>query len=395
MFHIGLTGNVASGKSTVARLFAAWGATLVEADQLVREVQQPGSSTLLAIAERFGTDVLDVSGALDRVALRRRVMGNEVGLAHLNAIVHPAVQQRRAELVARAHERGDLIVVSDIPLLFEVLDPAEFDVVVLVDAPEDLRRERLVELRGLTAHDADRMIASQQPSDTKRSRSHEIIDNTGTLADLERAAWDAWRSLRAQAAVHAVTTPGALLAVVAHPGDAALTMGGTLARYTDAGHDTYVVSATNEVPPEVSVGEHTALGLSTGGLTSDDAQAETALAEIVRRLSPAIILTLDPQRFGGHPDHRVVHTWATQAAGSAHVLSRVPDDTAASRGAIGVDVRPWGDIALQLEATVDDHCNLLDQLHGRSTSFAGREWFEIPDAETGLGWDLFEVARRG
>src|SRR5215831_6027133 len=129
MLNVGLTGNIASGKSTVVDLFRRWGATIIDADVLAREAQAPGSAVLAAIAKKFGANVLARDGSLDRAALRAKVIGDDAALAALNAIVHPAVQQRRQELVRVAAARGDAIIVNDIPLLFEVLDPAQFDTV--------------------------------------------------------------------------------------------------------------------------------------------------------------------------------------------------------------------------------------------------------------------------
>lgn len=200
MLNVALTGNIASGKSTVIDFFRAWGATIIDADVLAREAQAPGSAVLASIAKRFGADVLAPDGTLDRAALRAKVMGDDPALSALNAIVHPAVQQRRLELLRAAAERGDAIVVNDIPLLFEVLDPAQFDVVVLVDAPPAVRRARLRALRGLSNQDADRMIAAQMPAERKRAQSHFIIENTGTLAELERHARAVFAALRKQAA---------------------------------------------------------------------------------------------------------------------------------------------------------------------------------------------------
>lgn len=195
MLNVALTGNIAAGKSTVADLFRAWGAVVIDSDELVRAAQAPGSPVLAAIAARFGADVLLADGSLDRARLRGKVMGNPDALATLNAIVHPEVFRRRAALVQEAAARGERIVVSDIPLLFEVADPAAFDAVVLVDAPVALRRERLVATRGLSAEEADRMIASQLPTDAKRARSDYIIENAGHLADVKQAARAVWESL--------------------------------------------------------------------------------------------------------------------------------------------------------------------------------------------------------
>jgi dephospho-CoA kinase len=164
MLSVGLTGNIGAGKSTVARWLREWGATLIDADELVREVQLPGSDTLRAIAREFGDDILQPDGSLDREVLRTRAMRDAQALNALNEIVHPAVQQRRAERALLAEERGDCLLVNDIPLLFEVLDPTSFDVVILVDAPEALRRERIMRERGLSQEIAERMIAAQMPA---------------------------------------------------------------------------------------------------------------------------------------------------------------------------------------------------------------------------------------
>ena len=216
MLNVALTGNIASGKSTVVDLFRKWGATIIDADALAREAQAPGTAVLAAIAKRFGADVLGTGGTLDRAALRGKVMGDDAALGALNAIVHPAVQQRRLELQRVARERGDAIVINDIPLLFEVLDPAQFDVVVLVDAPVAVRRARLRALRGLSNQDADRMIGAQMPAERKRLQSHQIIENTGTLAELEEQARRVFDTLRQQAARTGVhnESPGQRLVLV-------------------------------------------------------------------------------------------------------------------------------------------------------------------------------------
>jgi dephospho-CoA kinase len=199
MLNVALTGNIASGKSTVAELFRSWGATLIDADRLVRDVQAPGSPVLRAIAARFGQELIDPAGMLDRPALRRRVMGDPAALAELNRMVHPDVLRRRLALEREARSRGDRIVVSDIPLLFEAADPSAFDVIVLVDAPPSVRRERLLAQRGLTADEADRMLAAQAPTGPKRERSTFVIDNDGDRARLEARARAVWTELLARA----------------------------------------------------------------------------------------------------------------------------------------------------------------------------------------------------
>ncbi len=201
MIHVALTGNIAAGKSTVAEHFRRWGATLIDADDLTRQAQAPGSRVLREIAARFGADVIAPDGALDRARLRARVMEDPKERRALEAIVHPAVQAARAAALAVAQQRGDRIVVSDIPLLFEVLDPASFGAVVLVDAPEAERRTR-IRARGLDDASTDAMMAAQLSSAGKRAwrggpdnRGVLLIENGGDLAALERRTREVWEQL--------------------------------------------------------------------------------------------------------------------------------------------------------------------------------------------------------
>ena len=199
MLSIALTGNIGAGKTTVAELFRSWGATIIDADQLVRAAQAPGQPTLARVAERFGPELIRADGTLDRAGLRAKVLADAGALADLNRIVHPEVHRRRKQLLHEAQARGDRIVVSDIPLLFEAVDPAEFDAVVLVDAPEPLRRARLLASRAVSPDEIDRLIRAQLPSGTKRARSDYVIDNEGTLEELERTALVVWKALLARA----------------------------------------------------------------------------------------------------------------------------------------------------------------------------------------------------
>jgi dephospho-CoA kinase len=194
MLNIALTGNIASGKSAVLDLLRQWGAATTDADAIVHELQQPGGPVLAAIVARFGPRVLQADGSLHRVLLRSLVFADDDARRDLERIVHPAVRARQAELTSAARGAGAPVIVHDIPLLFESADPEAFDRVVLVDAPEAVRRDRLVRLRGLEPALADRLIASQLPAAGKRARSHHIIENDGELALLEartRVVWDA------------------------------------------------------------------------------------------------------------------------------------------------------------------------------------------------------------
>jgi dephospho-CoA kinase len=194
MMMIGLTGNIASGKSTVAHLFAARGATIVDADALSRRAVEPGTPALRSIVARWGTGVLSPDGSLDRAALRHVVFDRPDELEALNAIVHPEVGRLRDEEIAEASARGDRVVVCDIPLLFERRLADSFTRIVLVDAPRPIRLERLMRDRGLSQEEAVQMIAAQMPAELKRARADFVIENAGTreqLADRVREVWDA------------------------------------------------------------------------------------------------------------------------------------------------------------------------------------------------------------
>ena len=197
MLHLALTGNIASGKSTVAALLAAHGATIIDADLLARDAVRPGTDALDAIVDRFGPSVLQADGTLDRPALRQRVFRDPVAREALNAIVHPAVSQRRDAQLADARRRGDAVVISDIPLLFEVGLDQGFDGVILVDAPETERLERLRHDRGLSRDEAQAMIDAQWPSARKRSGATWIIDNDGPREHLPARVAELWQTIQA------------------------------------------------------------------------------------------------------------------------------------------------------------------------------------------------------
>src|SRR6266478_7169190 len=207
MIRIGLTGNIASGKSDVARMLADRGATIIDADELAREAVEPETQALKDIIKRWGKDVLNQDGGLDRKALRHIVFADQDELDALNRIVHPGVTRLRDREIARARERGDQIVVCVIPLLFERNLVEEFDAIVLVDAPRPLRLERLVTTRGLEETDAMNMIASQMPAELKRARADFVIENDGSLDKLERDVDALWSSLQRNAAGEETNTP--------------------------------------------------------------------------------------------------------------------------------------------------------------------------------------------
>ena len=193
--HIGLTGNIASGKSSVAHQLEALGATIIDADQLAREAVLSGTPGFDAVVEEFGRSVVLPSGELDRAAIRQRVFTDPQSRDVLNGIVHPIVGRLRDIRFAEATARGEKVVISDIPLLFEVGLEHAFDGILLVDAPPSVRRERLVRDRGLSPADAYAMIAAQWPSDRKRSLATWVIDNDGTREQLHSRVALVWHAI--------------------------------------------------------------------------------------------------------------------------------------------------------------------------------------------------------
>jgi dephospho-CoA kinase len=198
MRYIGLTGNIASGKTAVAELFAEHGATIIDADLLAREAVAPGTSALQHIVTRWGPEVLAEDGSLDRTALRHIVFGDRTQLDALNDIVHPEVAALRDARMSEARARGDNVVVYVVPLLFERNLADDFDAIVLVDAPRELRLERMLQSRTVSPEDARNMIASQMASELKRARADIVIENTGSVEELRRRVDAAWEQLTAR-----------------------------------------------------------------------------------------------------------------------------------------------------------------------------------------------------
>lgn len=184
MALIALTGGIASGKSTIARRLVGLGAQVVDADQIVRDVQRPGSPVLADIEAAFGSGVIRPDGELDRAALGALVFGDEAARQRLNAIVHPAVRAESARRFAAASaDDPDATVVYDVPLLVEARVDDPWDLVVVAHAPSDVRMRRLVELRGLREDEAAARIAAQVSDDRRLAIADVVIDTAGSLED--------------------------------------------------------------------------------------------------------------------------------------------------------------------------------------------------------------------
>nr|WSZ95476.1 dephospho-CoA kinase [Streptomyces sp. NBC_00857] len=198
MLRLGLTGGIGAGKSEVSRLLASYGAVLIDSDRIAREVVEPGTPGLTAVAAEFGPEVLTADGALDRPKLGGIVFGDPERLRALNAIVHPLVRARSAELEAAAGP--DSIVVHDVPLLVENGMAALYDLVVVVDASPGTQLDRLVRQRGMAESEARRRMAAQATREERRAVADVVIDNDGPLEQLEPQVRAVWQELRERAA---------------------------------------------------------------------------------------------------------------------------------------------------------------------------------------------------
>ncbi len=198
MFLIGLTGGIASGKSTVAKRWVEHGAIEIDADQLAREVVEPGREGLRQIVETFGKDVLQADGSLDRATLGSLVFGDELKRLALNAIVHPLVKERSKEILAGLPE--DAIAIYNVPLLVEANVDHDFDLVVTVEAPEDEQIIRLVKNRGMTDSEARARISSQAKPVERAAVADVILNSNQDINLLLRDADQLWHEIETKAA---------------------------------------------------------------------------------------------------------------------------------------------------------------------------------------------------
>ncbi|WP_141922854.1 dephospho-CoA kinase [Haloactinospora alba] len=197
MLRVGLTGGIGSGKSEVSGCLAAHGALVIDADQIAREVVEPGTPGLDEVVAEFGTDVLTPEGTLDRPKLGEIVFADRERLERLNGIVHPRVGERTEELMEQAPP--DAVVVYDVPLLVENELQAMYDVVVVVDTPEDAQIQRVMTNRDMTEEQARARVRAQAPRERRRAAADIVIDNSGGLDDLSRQVADVWERLRKRA----------------------------------------------------------------------------------------------------------------------------------------------------------------------------------------------------
>ena len=200
MLRVGLTGGIGSGKSAVSERLAARGAVIIDADKAARAVVEPGTPGLARVAETFGPGVLREDGSLDRPKLAEIVFADEAARTKLNAIVHPLVHDymRAAEQAAVAAAGDNAVIIHDVPLLAEGGRGSEFDLVIVVDVPPEIQVERLA-ARGMPEEQARARMAAQATREQRLAVADIVIDNSGTLADLDRRVSEVWTELQARA----------------------------------------------------------------------------------------------------------------------------------------------------------------------------------------------------
>ncbi|WP_111720001.1 dephospho-CoA kinase [Homoserinimonas sp. OAct 916] len=199
MYLIGLTGGIAAGKSTIAARLASHGAVIIDADQVAREVVEPGTAALEQIVQTFGPGMVRADGTLNRAALGSHVFQNADALSQLNQIVHPAVRRRTAQLIARASAVDpDAIVVYDVPLLVEAAIEIPFDLIVVAHAPAETRVKRLVTLRGMSEADARARVLAQAGDDQRLAVADVVIDTGDTKQHTLTQTDELWQRVRSR-----------------------------------------------------------------------------------------------------------------------------------------------------------------------------------------------------
>lgn len=196
MLKVGLTGGIASGKSTVAAMFAELGARLIDTDVIAREVVAPGGLVLQRIVETFGREALDENGELDRQKLREKIFNDQQDRQKLNEIVHPAVAEKvQTELDGIERENPQAVALVDVPLLYETGTMNRYDAVVVVYVPPQVQVQRLMARDGVSRKAAEQSLKAQMPLEEKRKKAQFVVDNSGTLQETRKQVRAVWQAL--------------------------------------------------------------------------------------------------------------------------------------------------------------------------------------------------------
>lgn len=365
MIRIGLTGTLGAGKSTVGDLFEAWGAWRIDADRLARRAVEPGTPGHAAVLERFGDRARADDGTIDRAALRAIVFTDPEARKALERIVHPEVDRLRAAEVERAAGEGAEIVVYEVPLLYETGMECSFDRVVVVDAPVEMRRRRVVEARDLTPETFDAIDGSQMPGEEKRAKADVVVWNDGDEALLERRARVAW---------DAVT--GVRWAVDLH-------------MHTSASHD------CRSAPADV-VARARELGLDRIAITDHD-QIEGAFA--ARELDPDLVIVAEEVRTAEGLD--LIGLWLTEWIPPGGTFREVADAIHAQGGIVYLphpfDARRGG--SAEFFETVVDSVDAVEafnaRIHDESRNERAAAWAKRHGLPAGAGSDAHTLGEIG
>lgn len=383
MIRLGLTGTLGAGKSTVGRFFEAWGARRIDADRLAREAVEPGTPGHAAVLERFGDGVRAPDGSIDRAALREIVFADADARRELEAIVHPEVDRLRRIEQERAVRDGADVVVFEIPLLYETGIADQFDAVVVVDAPVEIRRRRVIEARGLDAETFDAIDGTQWAGERKRAAADAVVWNDGDEATLERRARAAWEAL----------TAGATAAAGGPGSDAARPPGEEwtvdLHMHTSASHD------CRSDPADV-VERARELGLDRIAITDHD-EIEGALA--AAEIDPELVIVAEEVRTAEGLD--VIGLWLEEWIPPGGTFREVAEAIHAQGGVVYAphpfDARRGTD-----EAFMDGVADCVDaveafnaRVHTPSRNERAAAWAEKHGLPAGAGSDAHTLGEIG
>lgn len=381
MIRLGLTGTLGAGKSTVGRLFESWGAWRIDADRLAREAVEPGTPGHAAVLDRFGDRVRAADGSIDRAALRAIVFADEDARRELEAIVHPEVDRLRQAELERAVRDGAEVVVFEIPLLYETGIAEQFDAVVVVDAPAELRRRRVIEARGLDAETFDAIDGAQWPGERKRAAADAVVWNDGDEATLKRRAREAWDAVTSGA------TPGGAPGAGEAGPDVEWTV--DLHMHTSASHDCL------SDPADV-VARARELGLDRIAITDHD-EIEGAFA--AAELDPELVIVAEEVRTAEGLD--LIGLWLEERIPPGGSFREVADAIHAQGGVVYAphpfDARRGTD-----EAFLDGVADCVDaveafnaRVHDPSRNDRAAAWAEKHGLPEGAGSDAHTLAEIG
>lgn len=389
MIRVGLTGTLGAGKSTVGDLFESWGAWRIDADRLARRAVEPGTRGYAAVIRRFGPRARQEDGSIDRAALRAIVFRDAAARKDLERIVHPEVDRLRAEETRRAAEAGAGVVVYEIPLLFEAGIAAEFDRLVVVDAPVEARRARVVAARGITPDAFDAIDAAQWPGERKREAADTVIWNDADQAALERRAREVWEEIAADAGTVAAAAAANDASATGAAAAAGVRWRVDLHMHTSASHD------CRSDPADV-VGRAREIGLDRIAVTDHD-QIDGAFA--AHDLDPELVIVGEEVRTAEGLD--LIGLWLTKRIPPGGTFREVADAIHGQGGLVYVP-HPFDSRRGTDEAFLDGMRDCVDavetfnaRIHDPERNERAVRWSERHDVPAGGGSDAHTLGEIG